>query len=138
MKCNIKRTLKITGIIIGSFSALILLYLGSAHCLSRIAMNITPKSGEYATIYILTNGVHTDIVVPIKSDVINWSNILKYEHTVGKDSVVDYVAFGWGRQGFLFRYTDLGRSKVFRCIQSHLCPEHIGNARYILQVPERK
>ncbi|MDR2911155.1 MAG: TIGR02117 family protein [Bacteroidales bacterium] len=100
MKRTFRRIFKITVIIIGSLLVFVLLYSGSAYCFSRITVNRNPEAGEYTTIYILTNGVHTDIVVPVRSDVIDWSDIIKYEHTAGKDSTADYVAFGWGDKGF--------------------------------------
>jgi len=51
-------------------------------------------------IFILSNGVHTDIVVPVKNDSYDWSKQIKFEHTKGKDSIAKYVALGWGDRGF--------------------------------------
>lgn len=92
--------MKITGIVLASFAGFVLLYFASAYCLSRIAVNKTPEPGEYATIYVLTNGAHTDVVVPVRTDVIDWSRIVRFDHTVGKNPSADYVAFGWGDKGF--------------------------------------
>jgi uncharacterized protein (TIGR02117 family) len=57
-------------------------------------------SGDYVTIYALTNGAHTDIVVPVHTDMIDWSETVSYNNTMGKDSTAGYVAFGWGDKGF--------------------------------------
>ena len=51
-------------------------------------------------IYILTNGVHTDIVLPIKNEHHDWTSQLKFEHTKSKDTTYQYVALGWGDKGF--------------------------------------
>jgi uncharacterized protein (TIGR02117 family) len=51
-------------------------------------------------IFILSNGVHTDIVVPVKNDSYDWSKQIKFEHTKAKDSTAKYVALGWGDRGF--------------------------------------
>ena len=51
-------------------------------------------------IFILSNGVHTDIVVPVKNDTFDWSKQIKFEHTKAKDSTAKYVAMGWGDRGF--------------------------------------
>ena len=51
-------------------------------------------------IYILTNGVHTDIVLPIKNEHYDWTSRLKFEHTKSKDTTYQYVALGWGDKGF--------------------------------------
>ena len=38
------------------------------------------------TAYILTNGVHTDLVVPIKSAEIDWSKEIPIENTISKST----------------------------------------------------
>ena len=58
------------------------------------------ENQEEIPIYILTNGVHTDIVLPIKNEHHDWSNQLKFEHTKSKDTMYQYVALGWGDKGF--------------------------------------
>jgi uncharacterized protein (TIGR02117 family) len=49
-------------------------------------------------IYIKSNGVHTDLVVPVKNKHIDWSNYFQYTKT--KDSLFQFVALGWGDKGF--------------------------------------
>jgi uncharacterized protein (TIGR02117 family) len=51
-------------------------------------------------IYIKTNGVHTDIVVPVKNNLADWSREIKFDHIVSKDSTMPYLALGWGNKGF--------------------------------------
>lgn len=51
-------------------------------------------------LYILTNGVHTDLVVPVKSKYIDWSSKLPFENTKGQKTDFDYISFGWGDKGF--------------------------------------
>ncbi len=80
--------------------AFVLLYLLSAFTLSRITVSKEFNTKEEVTIYILTNGVHTDLVVPIKSEIYDWSNEVKYVNTTSKDSVYNYLAMGWGDKGF--------------------------------------
>jgi len=63
----LKRSLKIIGITLGAFIGLILLYIGAAFCLSRIPVNGDAVAKNDVTIYILSNGVHTDVVLPIKT-----------------------------------------------------------------------
>ena len=50
--------------------------------------------------YIMTNGVHTDLVLPVKSKYIDWSQKLPIENTKGKDPDQNFIAFGWGDKGF--------------------------------------
>lgn len=51
-------------------------------------------------IYIYTNGVHTDIVLPIKNNQIDWSNKILFDNTLSKSSDFNYVGIGWGDKGF--------------------------------------
>jgi uncharacterized protein (TIGR02117 family) len=94
---TIKKLLKYFAIFILSLFA----YLLIVSLLSFVSVNedVAENHGEIP-IYILTNGVHTDIVLPIKNDYHDWSTQLKFEHTKSKDTTYQYVALGWGDKGF--------------------------------------
>ncbi len=51
-------------------------------------------------IYIYTNGVHTDIVMPVKNDLHDWSSKILYDNTTSKKTDYQYVGVGWGDKGF--------------------------------------
>ena len=51
-------------------------------------------------IYIYTNGVHTDIVMPIKTNQVDWSKKILFENTTSKSTNFNYVGIGWGDKGF--------------------------------------
>ena len=55
---------------------------------------------KYIDIYILTNGVHTDLVLPIKTPEIDWSREIPFENTRSKRTDFNYLSFGWGDKGF--------------------------------------
>lgn len=55
---------------------------------------------ENITAYILTNGVHTDLVVPIKSKEIDWSKEISFDNTLSKRTDFNYLSIGWGDKGF--------------------------------------
>ena len=115
MKIAIK-TLKITGLTLLSLVCLIGVYLLSAYVLSRMSVDRESQTQNDIPIYILTNGVHTDLVVPIKNERIDWSKEVKFTHTTGKDSLFEYVAFGWGDKGFYLEtptWADLKVSTAF-------------------------
>jgi len=61
--------------------------------------------------------VHTDLVLPIKTEQMDWSKEIKFEHTLGKDTIMDYIAFGWGDKGFYLEtptWADLKFSTAFK------------------------
>ena len=97
---TIKKILKLVGKIILGFILFVGLYLLSAYILSRIGVDREADDSKDVTIYIKTNGVHTDIVVPVKNDQFDWSKDIRFENTVSKDSAEKFVAFGWGDKGF--------------------------------------
>lgn len=79
-----------------------LLYIIAAFTLPYISVNDNaPKNGKDGYfIYVLSNGVHTDLVLPINNETKDWTQQLSFEHTPSKDSAMKYVAFGWGDKGF--------------------------------------
>lgn len=91
---------KILIYIIGSVAGIILLYLVAAGILSAIPVNTKPNVASDYTIYLSTNGVHTDLVLPVKSDVKDWSSDVNIKQTTGKNINLDFLAFGWGDKGF--------------------------------------
>lgn len=116
-----KKTFKIfLKLILGSV-IFIAVYIILALGMSRIPVNnldfrtaIPPKKVE---IYLLSNGVHTDIVVPVKNEICDWSKKIKYEHTISKDSLVNFLAMGWGDKGFYLEtptWDDLKFSTAFK------------------------
>lgn len=113
----VKRVLRIVGVSLLTFIGLVLLYLCTAFVLSRIAVNGDVAAGNDVKIYILSNGVHTDIVLPIKTKTIDWSDYVSFENTAGKDTTANFVAFGWGDKGFYLEtptWGDLTFSVAFK------------------------
>ncbi len=103
-----------------TFVLLVLLYLGSEYVLSSItvkAKNTTDK--QDISIYILTNGVHTDIVMPVHWDSMYWNKLFPYSDTRAQDSSLNYIAIGWGDRGFYMEtpeWKDLKFSVAFKAV----------------------
>ncbi len=112
------KTLKYIGLFILGFIAFVLLYLLSAYCFSRIAVGGEANQPKDITIYIKTNGVHTDLVVPVKTVQLDWSKEIKFANTHLTDtSKVTYLAMGWGDKGFYLQtptWADLKFSVAFK------------------------
>lgn len=113
----LKKLLRYTLKIVLGFTAFILFYLFAAYCLSRITVDKEANTKEELAIYILTNGVHTDLVVPIKNELYDWSNEVKFGNTASKDSGYNFLAMGWGDKGFYLetpQWKDLKASVAFK------------------------
>lgn len=114
MKKTLILTLKIIGFILGAVFLYIIL---------GILLPLIPVSAEKTDdpkiieAYILTNGVHTDIVVPVKTKFIDWSQKLPYNNTKSKKENFKFISFGWGDKGFYLNtptWADLKFSTAFK------------------------
>lgn len=56
--------------------------------------------GPDIKIYLISNGMHTDIVLPAQTYLFDWTNLVKFEHTLSKQENFKYISFGWGDLGF--------------------------------------
>jgi uncharacterized protein (TIGR02117 family) len=54
---------------------------------------------SYCKIYLLQSGVHTDIVVPIHTDVIHWDQIFDH-NKFDRSEEWSHLAIGWGHKAF--------------------------------------
>lgn len=112
-----KRTAKYAGYVMLSVLCLLIMYLGTAFCLSRITVSKEDGTTSDVTIYIKTNGVHTDIVVPAKNELRDWSKELRYSNANLRDTTtIQWLALGWGDKGFYLNtptWDDLKFSTAF-------------------------
>jgi uncharacterized protein (TIGR02117 family) len=78
--------------------------------------NKTNKPKKY-TVLILSNGVHTDIVMPVKNNLVNWNYYFPVSNTKTKQKHNQWIAFGWGDKGFYLNtptWADLTVSTAFK------------------------
>lgn len=74
-----------------------LLYVLTAFIGTLIPVNDPPgKEQADIRIFLWTNGMHTDIVVPVTTEVMDWREIANPEHVISSAEGYDYIAFGWG------------------------------------------
>ncbi len=100
-----KKTIKI---LLGA----ILLYIIAAFVFSYIPINNKNLQGE-KQVYLHTNGIHLDIVIPIE----NISNLLKKNLIYRKED--KYLSFGWGDKDFYLntpQWKDLTFKTAFKAM----------------------
>lgn len=100
MNKSLKLALRYTKRFLIGIIAFLVVYITFSFLLSYIPVNTDAVKGNDVTIYVQSNGVHTDVVVPIKKDIKDWTKDILYNQTQAKDSTASYVAFGWGDKGF--------------------------------------
>jgi len=103
----LNKTLRLIGTSLGRFFecfiALIILYLLTYWVLSRIPVSGNPGSDPTVTIYLTSNGVHTDFVVPIVNEQKNWGETLNLATDFKQDSTRNWIAIGWGDKNFFLK-----------------------------------
>jgi len=113
----LKKLLKIIGYTVLGFLLFTGVYLLSAYTLSRMSVSREEVNDADITIYILTNGVHTDLVVPVRTAQIDWSTRIPFHYTTANDTTATLLAFGWGDKGFYLEtptWNDLKASTAFK------------------------
>ena len=50
-------------------------------------------------LFIETNGIHTGIIMPIRSDVHDWGEIVRPEHLADPSRYGSHILVGWGHEG---------------------------------------
>jgi uncharacterized protein (TIGR02117 family) len=113
----IKKPFRILAMTVAGFICLILMYLVCAWAMARIHLTGEKSGDNDLSVYLMTNGVHTDIVVPAKNHIMDWTKEIKYSDTRSRDSTHQYLAMGWGDKGFYLEtptWADLKASVAFK------------------------
>lgn len=96
-----KKILKIVGVGVLLLIGFAILYVLSEYILSRMSGTKVMESDEQnIPVFILSNGVHTDLVFPVKNAQMDWSQLFPYANTLGGERSYRYVGIGWGDKGF--------------------------------------
>lgn len=113
----LRKSARTLGKILLGLVAFIALYFLAAWAFSRIGVKEEAGQPDEITIYIWSNGVHTDVVMPVRHRLRNWSTALPFMNTRGKDTTAQYIGLGWGDRGFYLEtptWADLKASTAFK------------------------
>ena len=73
-------------------------------------------------VYIYSSAVHTDLVVPIKNDIWDWSELIATEDFRGKAEWATHYAIGWGDRGFYLETPTWDDLKASTALNAMLLP----------------
>lgn len=78
------------------------LWFVAAFALSSIRVNAdySAPTSNGIEIYVSSNGVHTDFVLPAHNEVCDWNSDLPLSDFNGTDTTWSHIAFGWGNKDF--------------------------------------
>jgi len=115
---NVKKMLLLIIKAIGIIVGIVVLYVALGYFLPFIEVSAKDDGQKKEIpVYIYTNGVHTDIVMPVKNDVQDWSTKISFSNTKSKSTDYNYVGIGWGDKGFYLEtptWADLKFSTAFK------------------------
>lgn len=96
-----------------ALASVIALYLLAALAGSLLPANQSRQSPEEGIeLFIETNGLHSGIVMPIWSDVHDWSQLVRPEHLQDPSRYGSHILVGWGHEG-VYRNTRQWRDLRF-------------------------
>ncbi|WP_390456135.1 TIGR02117 family protein, partial [Chryseobacterium sp. Alg-005] len=114
VKMILMAVLKILGVVVG----IIVLYALLGYLLPFIETKAKDDGQrKEIPIYIYTNGVHTDIVMPVKNDLQDWSSKIPFFNVRSQQTDYNYIGIGWGDKGFYLdtpTWADLKFSTAFK------------------------
>lgn len=122
----ILRLLRFTGFCLAGCVAIVLSYLAVALLFLLFPANSDVKptlaSSQVETnvrIYVLDNGVHTDLVLPVISETLDWQTVFPKNQFAQVAKTADLIAFGWGDAEFYLHtpnWSDLKFSTAMRAL----------------------
>ena len=103
--------------ILAGIISLAILYLIVATILTLIPVNSNFKENKDGTnVYVSTNGVHVNLIIPSQSGLYNWTNQFNSENSYR------YLAFGWGDKEFYMNVPTWAEFKISTALRAVFIP----------------
>src|SRR6478735_3529358 len=94
------------------------IYALAVYTFPLIKVNTNFRNSETGIkLFVISNGVHTDIVLPVKTACKDWTTLFPRDKFSLSDSSYNYISFGWGDKGFYLNtpnWSDLKISTAFK------------------------
>lgn len=106
--------------LLGQLFLIILLAVG--YFTPVINCNLTQENCNYS-ICIINDGMHINIVLPAKNDLVNWEEFINVSD-LGKDAIANYkyLAFGWGDRDFYIQTPTLAELNLITASKALFLP----------------
>ena len=114
------RVLRWPGRIVAAVIGVVILYAAAALALGFIPADRDFQSTPGGTeIFVCSNGVHTDFVLPVATPVVDWSRRFPAQDFAGPLVGLDHIGIGWGNLDFYRstpRWSDFKLSTALRAL----------------------
>jgi len=88
-------------ILLGLGAMLLLYYLAALAGSALPTHREWKPTAQGVTVYVIDNGIHTDLVLPASAEGVAWDDLLKPEHLADPQrAAASHLAFGWGDRDF--------------------------------------
>lgn len=89
-----------------SVVGVVVVYLLCALVGSFVPVNGTAPSDGEIPVYVRANEVHADLLVPVRTAIVDWREVASPADTRSGDATCPYIAFGWGSKAFYLNVPD--------------------------------
>ena len=121
MKNHLKRFIALFLRTLLGFISLLFLY-----GLFAVILTLIPTHREFQSpqegidIYLISNGVHADLCLPVFTEVFDWESVIPPQDFEPKAR--EYISFGWGEKGFYLETPTWADLKVSTALMATLLP----------------
>lgn len=140
VKIWLKKIIKYGSRFFELFFAFLFFYLIISLVGGAVAVGELKQEGEMY-IYVQSNGVHTDICLPVKTEQINWLDFIPASHFPDNKNF-DFIAIGWGDKGFFLDTPQWSDLTVSTALNAAFLPSptlmHVEYNKEPLETPNRK
>ena len=99
--------------------------------MASLPLNEDQPKGEI-TLFLVSNGVHTDVVMPLKNDIFDWSDVVNPKDTLTADPQNNAYRFRLGGTQFLFIHAWVERFDFLQCLRGIKRAEPYADSCYLL------
>lgn len=80
------------------------------------------QQNNHIEIYVTSNGIHTDLILPVKTPYLDWRETIALQHFSGADSTFTHIGFGWGDRRFYMETPEWGDLTIEVAVSAALWP----------------
>jgi len=100
-----------------------------------INTDYNPENGEIE-IFVTSNGIHTDVCLPVETTLINWTEFIDTKTFRGIKQSPEFISIGWGDKGFFLDTPSWSDLKTSTAINAAFLPSSTAmHVTYFLRKP---
>ena len=123
------KVVKYSGRSVECFFAFLFFYLTIALYGEAFSVGELHKDGD-VYIYVQSNGIHTDLCLPVKTNLMDWNEFIAPE-PYGHSGQYDFISIGWGDKGFFLDTPTWAELKVSTALNAAFLSQHNSHARHV-------